>query len=66
VISELCIGKYLGESGRGLILMYSPGIPLDGLRKTARTLSRLGGVVVSVLATGPKSRGFEFGQGDVF
>jgi hypothetical protein len=28
--------------------------------------SRLGGVVVSVLATGPKSRGFETGQDDGF
>jgi hypothetical protein len=28
--------------------------------------SRLGGVVVSVLATGPKGRGFEPGQGDGF
>jgi hypothetical protein len=30
------------------------------------TLRRLGGVVVSVLATGPKNRGFEPGQGDGF
>jgi hypothetical protein len=29
-------------------------------------LSRLGGVVVSVLATEPKGRGFEPGQGDGF
>jgi hypothetical protein len=29
-------------------------------------LSRLGGVVFSVLATGPKGRGFEAGQGDGF
>jgi hypothetical protein len=28
--------------------------------------SRLGGVVVSVLATGPKGRKFESGQGDGF
>jgi hypothetical protein len=28
--------------------------------------SRLGGVVVSVLATGPKGCGFEPGQGDGF
>jgi hypothetical protein len=27
---------------------------------------RLGGVVVSVLATGPKGHGFELGQGDGF
>jgi hypothetical protein len=31
-----------------------------------RNESRLGGVVVSVLATGPKGRGFEPGQGDSF
>jgi hypothetical protein len=29
-------------------------------------LCRLGGVVVSVLVTGPKGRGFEPGQGDGF
>jgi hypothetical protein len=29
-------------------------------------LSHLGSVVVSVLATGPKGRGFEPGQGDGF
>jgi hypothetical protein len=29
-------------------------------------VSRLGGVVVSVLATGPIGRGFEPGQGDGF
>jgi hypothetical protein len=28
--------------------------------------SRLGGVVVSVLATGPKGRGFKAGRGDAF
>jgi hypothetical protein len=28
--------------------------------------SRLGGVVVSVLATGPKGRGFKRGRGDGF
>jgi hypothetical protein len=32
----------------------------------SRGRSRLDGVVVSVLATGPKGRGFEPGQGDVF
>jgi hypothetical protein len=31
-----------------------------------RSTCRLGGVVVSVLATGPKRRGFEPGQGDGF
>jgi hypothetical protein len=29
-------------------------------------ISRLGGVVVSVLATGPKDRGFKSGRGDGF
>jgi hypothetical protein len=33
---------------------------------TTTTTSRLGGIVASVLATGPKSRGFEPGQGDGF
>jgi hypothetical protein len=31
-----------------------------------RQVRRLGGVVVSVLATGPKGCGFELGQGDGF
>jgi hypothetical protein len=33
---------------------------------TKTLVRRLGGVVVNVLATGPKHRGFELGQGDRF
>jgi hypothetical protein len=42
-------------------------IHVDGWKSLKQSLiSRLGGVVVSVLATGPKDRDFEPGQGDVF
>jgi hypothetical protein len=50
-------------------LRYYPGICLEGLRKTTRNLvqiSHVGGVVVTVLATGPKGCGFKPGQGDGF
>jgi hypothetical protein len=36
------------------------------MRANVRGVSRLGDVVVSVLATGPKGRRFEHGQGDGF
>jgi hypothetical protein len=39
---------------------------IDGLFITNLLLGRLGGVVVSVLVTGPKGRGFKTGRGDGF
>jgi hypothetical protein len=51
---NLWIRNNLKECSCGLILTYYP------------IIRRLGGVVVSVLATGPKGRGFKPGRGDGF
>jgi hypothetical protein len=39
---------------------------LYNINRAREGTCRLGGVVVSVLATGPKVRRFEYGQGDGF
>jgi hypothetical protein len=40
MISKWWIGKDLEEGGRGQILRYYPGIRLEGLRETTKTLSQ--------------------------
>jgi hypothetical protein len=50
--STLFLGREGGNKNWNLIVSYIS--------------SRLGGVLVSVLATGPKGCGFETGQGDGF
>jgi hypothetical protein len=48
VIREWWIWKDLEGRGRGLILRYYPGIHLEGLRKTTKTLVRIPGLRAEV------------------